>query len=229
MIHFFDNIAASTQHVLLRIKTYVHSPKEDRNSPVGFQLLYQLDIEWWIVKRYSQQVFKGNISIVNYMEKWYLISNDVMCLHAWRVYVKAMKLPLSLQHFKMKSTIVFNFKQWLSVFNCKLCNWSNCSKDKTMFPKAAPKTLCSQFHCLSLLCTVYEVHMPSNSAAVLSYSEKYWFHWYAVFHLNIPSLPLLSHHLAIHPSKYAWRFSTLATGHKGMVHLSTQYLLCRCI
>ena len=139
MIHFSVKIATNTLHVLLRIKIYVHMQKEDRNSPGGAQLLYQMDIKWSTVKRYSRQVFKVKISIINFVKK--VIFDLKWCyMPLWmKSLFQIIKLPLSLQHLKMKSIIVFNFKQWLSIFNCNLCNWNHCLKDKTMFPKVVPK------------------------------------------------------------------------------------------
>ena len=100
-------------------------------------------------------------------------------------------------------------------------------KTRPCFPRLFQKTLCRLFHCLNLYLTVSWHSCAKYFCFILSHWGKNIFNWHDIIHLSISILPLLSHHLTIHPLKYSLRFSNLATGHKGLVHLSTQYLLCR--
>ena len=56
--------------------------------------------------------------------------------------------------------------------------------------------------------------------------RKFFLHWYEVFGLNIPSLPLPSCWLPIHPLINAKTSSNLATDYKGIALVSIQCTLC---
>ena len=153
--------------------------------------------------------------------KWCYVSK-------WSVHVKGL---INIFHYNFVKWFLSLYSTWnsgspISIASCVVEAISK-TQDHVFWVCAGKLCVGSSIAWVS--CSLsHDMPAPNISAIVHSHWGQYHHHWYEIFHLNIPSLPLPLHQLPIHPSKHARRFSNLTTDHKGMVFLSPQCLMCRC-
>ena len=119
---------------------------------------------------------------------------------------------------QMSSLVVFNIKQWLSIFNCKLCTGSHSSKHRTAFLEVLPKkyvdSLIATVTC-SLFCVMHKLHMSDVSH---SHWERYFNHWYEAFCCNILKSAFTLFWLPIQPLRIKKNFKSEYRPHgKGLL------------
>ena len=118
---------------------------------------------------------------------------------------------------QMSSLVVFNIKQWLSIFNCKLCTWSHSSKHDCISWGFAKK-ICRQSNCYSHLFTVL-CHAQATYVWCFPLSLRKIFKsliW--SFLLQYPQVCLYFVLASNSTIKDAKRFSNLSTGLMGKVY-----------